>query len=147
MTGRLPDRLTVRLGRASDAEDVLAFWRQATSVESSTDDPPALYTLLDRDPGSLLVAELDGRVVGTVIVGWDGWRAGLYRLAVDPSLRRRGIGETLVRDAERRLRELGARRLAAVVIGEHDHAVGFWQAMGYEHDARVHRFVRTFPAD
>ncbi len=142
-----PDGLTVRSGRAPDVEDVLAFWRRATSVESSTDDPPALNTLLERDPGALLVAELDGRVVGTVIVGWDGWRAGLYRLAVDPSLRRCGIGQTLVREAERRLRELGARRLAAVVIGEHDHAVGFWRAMGYELDARVHRFVRDLPAE
>lgn len=135
------------MGRTSDVEDVLVFWRHATSVETSTDDPSALHTLLDRDPEALLVTELDGRIVATVIVGWDGWRAGLYRLAVAPSLRRRGIGETLVREAERRLRGLGARRLAVVVIGEHDHAVGFWRAMGYEHDAGVGRFVRTLPAD
>jgi ribosomal protein S18 acetylase RimI-like enzyme len=136
----------VRAGRLEDVPAVLLFWRHATSVASSTDDPGGVHALLARDPEALLVAELDGRVVGTLIVGWDGWRAGLYRLAVDPSLRRRGIGGSLVREAERRLLDIGARRVAAVVIGEHDHAVGFWRAMGYEHDARVGRFVRDLPA-
>ena len=137
----------VRAGRPEDVSTVLLFWTQATSVASSTDDPASVRALLARDPEALLVAEVDGRVVGTLIVGWDGWRAGLYRLAVDPSLRRLGIGGSLVREAERRLSELGARRVAAVVIGEHDHAVGFWRAMGYEHDARVGRFVRDLPAE
>jgi ribosomal protein S18 acetylase RimI-like enzyme len=136
----------VRAGRLEDVPAVLLFWRHAKSVASSTDDPIGVHALLARDPEALLVAKLDGRVVGTLIVGWDGWRAGLYRLAVDPSLRRRGIGGSLVREAERRLSDIGARRVAAVVIGEHDHAVGFWRAMGYEHDARVSRFVRDLPA-
>jgi ribosomal protein S18 acetylase RimI-like enzyme len=136
----------VRAGRLEDVPAVLLFWRHATPVASSTDDPRGVHALLARDTEALLVAELDGRVVGTLIVGWDGWRAGLYRLAVDPSLRRRGIGGSLVREAERRLLDIGARRVAAVVIGEHDHAVGFWRAMGYEHDARVGRFVRDLPA-
>jgi ribosomal protein S18 acetylase RimI-like enzyme len=139
--------VVVRTGRSEDVATVLRFWTQATSVASSTDDPESVSALLARDPEALMVAELDGRVVGTLIVGWDGWRAGLYRLAVDPSLRRSGIGGSLVREAERRLSELGARRVAAVVIGEHDHAVGFCRAMGYEHDVRVGRFVRDLPAE
>jgi ribosomal protein S18 acetylase RimI-like enzyme len=141
------DLVIVRSGRPEDVSTVLRFWKEATSVASSTDDPPSVRTLLARDPEALLVAELDGRIIGTLIVGWDGWRAGLYRLAVDPQLRRLGIGGSLVREAERRLAEVGARRVAVVVIGEHDHAVGFWRAMGYEHDARVGRFVRDLPAE
>lgn len=39
---------------------------------------------------------LDGRIVRTIISGWDGWRANLYRLAVDPGLRGRGLGRTLL---------------------------------------------------
>jgi ribosomal protein S18 acetylase RimI-like enzyme len=84
--------VVVRTGRSEDVATVLRFWTQATSVASSTDDPESVSALLARDPEALMVAELDGRVVGTLIVGWDGWRAGLYRLAVDPSLRRSGIG-------------------------------------------------------
>ena len=104
------DHVIVRAGRPEDVSTVLRFWTQATSVASSTDDPESVRALLARDPEALLVAELDGRVVGTLIVGWDGWRAGLYRLAVDPSLRRGGIGGSLVRAG--RASSLRARRTA-----------------------------------
>jgi ribosomal protein S18 acetylase RimI-like enzyme len=80
--------------------------------------------------------------VRTLIVGWDGWRGALYRLAVLPEWRRRGIARLLVGEAERRLRESGARRVAAMVIADHDQAVSFWSALGYGADPRLGRFVR-----
>ena len=84
-------------------------------------------------------------MVGTIIAGWDGWRANFYRLAVLPSARRRGIALRLVADAERRLATKGARRLSAIVMSEHDPAVALWLAAGYHHDTRVGRYVRTLP--
>jgi GNAT superfamily N-acetyltransferase len=57
--------------------------------------------------------------------GWDGWRL-TDRPAVMPAWRRRGVARLLVAHAEDRLRTLGARRVAAMVITEHDQAVGDW---------------------
>src|SRR5215217_7988707 len=70
-----------------------------------------LSRLRARDPGALLVARRDGRVVGTLIAAWDGWRGNMYRLAVAVDHRRRGVGLELVRAGERRLYECGARRV------------------------------------
>ncbi|HEX5371017.1 MAG TPA: GNAT family N-acetyltransferase [Dehalococcoidia bacterium] len=39
--------------------------------------------------------EAEGAVVGTFIVTFDGWRGNMYRLAVLPSLHRRGIARRL----------------------------------------------------
>jgi ribosomal protein S18 acetylase RimI-like enzyme len=117
-------------------------WIDADAVESSTDDEAAIRTLLERDPDALLIASANDRPVGILIVGWDGWRGALYRLAVLPEWRRRGVARLLVAEAEDRLRRLGARRVAAMVITEHDPAVGFWSALGYETDPRLGRFVR-----
>jgi ribosomal protein S18 acetylase RimI-like enzyme len=69
-------------------------------------------------------------VVGTIIAGWDGWRANVYRLAALPSARRRGIALRLVAEAERRLAAKGARRISAIVMSEHDPAVALWLAAG-----------------
>jgi ribosomal protein S18 acetylase RimI-like enzyme len=60
----------------------------------------------------------------------------LYRLAVAPAWRRRGVGSRLLDEAGSRLRELGARRVGAMVIAEHDDAVAFWVARGYDADPR-----------
>ena len=124
---------------------MLGLWRAAGSVPSVSDDPASLERLLETRADALLVAEVDGRIVGTIIAGWDGWRANFYRLAVLPSARRRGIALQLVNEAERRLAAKGARRLSAIVMSEHDPAVALWLAAGYTHDTRVGRYVRTLP--
>jgi ribosomal protein S18 acetylase RimI-like enzyme len=59
--------------------------------------------LLAADPGALLVAEADGRIVGALIAASDGWRASMYRLAVDRKYRRRGIAQRLIACGEARL--------------------------------------------
>jgi len=90
-----------------------------------------------------LVAEEGGRLVGTVIAGWDGWRGNMYRLAVLPRFRRRGIARSLVAEAERRLRAKGARRITALVVKDEEEALAFWHAAEYEHDQRMVRYVKT----
>jgi ribosomal protein S18 acetylase RimI-like enzyme len=144
---RDPDSdLLVRPGRPEDIPGVLALWREAEAVPSVSDDPASLARLLATSADALLVAEADGRLVGTIVAGWDGWRGNLYRLAVRPSARRRGIALRLVAEAERRLAAKGARRLSALVMSTHDPAIALWTAAGYHHDHRVGRYVRTLPS-
>src|SRR4051812_12192873 len=95
------------------------------------------------DADALRGAERGGRVGGTVVAGWDGWRGALWRLVVEPAERRRGVGRSLVEAAEKRLRGLGATRISALVGREEGEAAAFWEATGYAHDANVTRFVRN----
>lgn len=134
----------VRPAGTGDAAAVLELWRVADAVPSATDDPPALELLLARAPEGLLVAETDdAAIIGSVIAVFDGWRANLYRLAVHPGHRRRGVATALVADAERRLRDAGGRRISALVVHDHADAVACWAALGYEPDRRVTRSVKT----
>jgi ribosomal protein S18 acetylase RimI-like enzyme len=125
-----------------DLPAVLDLWRRAGVAAGATDNGPALRQLLGRDPGSLLVVDAGGRVVGSVIAAWDGWRGGMYRLAVDPERRRLGLARALVAAGEQRLRELGAQRITALVEGEDPRAVAVWRAAGYVRDPRVARYVK-----
>jgi ribosomal protein S18 acetylase RimI-like enzyme len=99
--------------------------------------------LLARDPGSLLVAELGERIVGALIATWDGWRGNLYRLAVLSEHRRRGVGLLLVREGERRLLAMGARRISALVGRDDEAAARLWTAAGYDRDELIGRFVKN----
>jgi ribosomal protein S18 acetylase RimI-like enzyme len=124
-----------------DIAGVLAFWA-AAAEPTSTDSAEALAVLLQRDPGALVLAEVDGRIVGSVIAGWDGWRGSVYRLAVAPERRQRGLGRSLLRAAEDRLRALGARRAHAIVVGANATAVAFWAASDWEHQDGQLRFAK-----
>ena len=92
-----------------------------------------------------MVAEPGGEIVGSLIAGWDGWRATFYRLAVDPAHRRHGLATALVRAGEERLRALGAHRLNAIVETHKPGAMAFWASAGYELQTARSRFVKNLP--
>jgi ribosomal protein S18 acetylase RimI-like enzyme len=125
---------------AEDIPGVLAFW-ETSAQPTSTDSVEALRGLLERDPGALIVAVEDGRIIGSVIAGWDGWRGSVYRLAVAADHRRQGLARSLLRAAEDRLAELGAHRLHAIVVGTESQAVAFWEATDWEHQRGQLRYV------
>jgi ribosomal protein S18 acetylase RimI-like enzyme len=135
----------LRAGTAADIDDVLALWKRAETGPSTTESAADLRWLLERDADALLLADDEGRVVGSLIAGWDGWRGTFYRLAVDSAHRRRGLATRMVGAGEERLRALGAKRLNAIVESEEADAMAFWAAAGYELQAARSRFVKNIP--
>jgi ribosomal protein S18 acetylase RimI-like enzyme len=131
---------TIRPARVSDVGALLELWGAARSGHAITADTPAR---VERALDAVLVAEVDGAIVGAVIAAFDGWRGNFYRLAVAPAVRRRGIGARLVAAGEERLRALGAPRVSALVAFEDSDARGFWEAVGYGADADIGRMVKT----
>jgi ribosomal protein S18 acetylase RimI-like enzyme len=121
----------VRTATVADVDQVLSVWAGAGAHPTSTDDAASVGALVARDPDALLVAEIDGRMVGTLMATWDGWRGNMYRLAVLPDVRRRGIASLLVHEGESRLRALGCRRITALVLDVDAHAAGFWTEVDY----------------
>jgi ribosomal protein S18 acetylase RimI-like enzyme len=123
---------------------VLALWDSARSPVSVTPDSAEAIEALIAQPGSVLLLALDGdALVGTLVVGWDGWRGNMYRLAVRSDMRRRGIALALVEAGHAHLRSIGARRVTALVGEDQDSAAGLWRAAGYARDDRIDRFVRN----
>ncbi|MBO1332415.1 GNAT family N-acetyltransferase [Streptomyces sp. VRA16 Mangrove soil] len=136
--------LRIRSAAPTDLDAVLAFWKVAAEGTSISDDRAGVERLVARDPEALLLAERDGELVGTVIAGWDGWRASLYRLAVHPDARRQGVGSALLTAAEERFVALGGRRGDAMVLDENELAHHAWKAAGYAPQPEWSRWVKPF---
>ena len=110
------------------------------------------------DVAETYVAELDGRIVGSVafypdvvLEGWsnlpDGW-AGFRALAVDPAARGAGIGRALVDHCIRRAREVAAPVLGIHTIHLLADAMRLYERVGFvrcpEYDLRA---ADVFPAE
>lgn len=135
--------MDIRPAARDDITGVLDLWAASRSAAAVTPDThESASRLLERDPEALLVAVEDGVVVAALVAGWDGWRANLYRLAVRPTHRRRGVARALVDAAHERLRASGAPRATALVAADEADAAGFWEAAGYGRDPQMARYVR-----
>ncbi len=102
-----------------------------------SDDPGEIRKKLQRDPDLFLVAEKDGRMIGTVIGGFDGRRGMVYHLAVEETLRERGIGSMLMEELEARLRRKGCIRCTLLVTTDNISAMQFYENHGWKRMAEV----------
>ncbi|GAA2897758.1 N-acetyltransferase [Actinoplanes cyaneus] len=135
--------LILRVAKRSELDSVLAFWRGAAENDSRpADTSDAVDALVARDPEALILAITDGKIAGTIIAGWDGWRCHLYRLAVAPEHRRQGIGARLIEAAEERFRGLGGTRVDAMVLDGNERAHRIWAAHGYRRQDEWSRWVK-----
>jgi ribosomal protein S18 acetylase RimI-like enzyme len=132
-------RVSVRPARSQDAEAVIAADRLTWTSATSPAPPPQDWTVTDptavvRD---LLVAELDGRVVGYVrlirasdLPSHQHVRA-LEGLAVHPDAQGRGVGRALVLAAVEAARAAGARKLSLRVLGPNAPARALYARCGF----------------
>jgi ribosomal protein S18 acetylase RimI-like enzyme len=124
--------MKIREFRVEDYPTVRSLWQTAGLVLRPGDELEDVKLKLQRDPELFLVAELDDRIIGSVIGGWDGRRGWIYHLAVDPKHQRKGVGLGLVREVERRLIAKGAKKVNAQVYKWNEQSSKFFKAIGYE---------------
>jgi len=136
------DNLSIRACRLEDIGGVLELWQQADATPSVTDTGDDLRRAVADSPAHVLVAEVNGRLIGSIIGTFDGWRGNIYRLVVHPDYRRHGVARALVAEVERKMAEQGAKRITALVEKDHPLAMNFWEAVGYRVDERIVRRVR-----
>ena len=137
----------LRPATVDDIPALLEFWRTSAEDTNRTgDDTAAVTELIARDPDALVLAVEAGEggeeIVGSLVAGFDGWRCHLYRFAVRPDRRRRGIGQALLDAAEERFRAFGARRADAMVLEDNTLAHRAWSAGGYASQPEWRRWVK-----
>jgi GNAT superfamily N-acetyltransferase len=121
----------IRAVRDEDTDAVVALWH-AAGVARPWNDPVADLAFARRGPHStVLVAERNGQVVATAMVGEDGHRGWVHYVAADPALQGGGLGRAIMTAAEDWLRGRGVWKVQLLVREGNEAVRQFYERLGY----------------
>ena len=123
----------VRIMTIEDYEGVYALWKKIKGfgIRSIDDSKEGVARFLKRNPTTSVVAEKDGRIVGSILCGHDGRRGCLYHVCVDEDYRRHGIGKRMVVFAMKALKEEKINKVSLIAFTENDIGNAFWNTIGW----------------
>lgn len=129
-------RIATYADRHFDGVD--ALWREAFPNDSPWNSASvAIPEKLRVQPELFLVAVAEDDVIGSVMAGYDGHRGWISRIAVRQSNRLRGVGRSLLAEAERRLSALGCTKINLQVVASNASVTNFYKQAGYAVEERV----------
>ena len=129
--------LLIRPYEERDGDAVVALWRACGLVVPWNDPLKDIERKLRVQRDLFLVGSLDGRLVATVMAGYEGHRGWINYLAVAEECRRQGLGRRMMDGAEARLRAMGCPKINLQIRKTNPAAVGFYRSLGFVEDESV----------
>jgi len=140
--------MIIRKATISDYNTIVSIWEAAGLPYRplGRDSRESIEKEMKKGFGYFLIAEVDGKVVGLVLLTHDGRKGWINRLAIIPEFRKQGIGKALVDKAESILDELGIGIYACLIEDYNKSSLEVFQKLGYNEFPGMHYLTkRKFP--
>lgn len=129
--------MDVREYRPADEPSVIRLWTQCGLTRPWNDPRKDILRKLSVQPNLFLVGLIDGRIVASVMAGFDGHRGWVNYLAVAEKHRNRGLGRTLMQRVETALEGMGCPKLNIQIRAANAAVVAFYEKLGYARDETI----------
>ncbi|MGA2768220.1 MAG: GNAT family acetyltransferase [Candidatus Bathyarchaeia archaeon] len=120
--------------RSEYQDAIVDLWRECHLIAPQNDPVEDIQKKHDFQPGLFFVALLDEKVIGSVMVGYEGHRGWLNYLAVLPDYQKRGYGRKLVEQAIHELKKLGCLKVNLQIRRSNISAVEFYKRLEFTED-------------
>ncbi len=121
---------------------VVDLWEKCGLIVPQNDPVEDIKKKTSFQPELFFIALLDGQLVGSVMVGYEGHRGWLNYLAVLPTFQKRGFGRKLVNKAIAELKKIGCPKLNLQVRKSNTSVIEFYKHLGFEEEDRISLGVR-----
>ena len=129
--------MQIRSYNAEDRDSLIALWQAVFPDDPPHNAPAAMIDAKLAVDDLIFVAEVDAKIVGACMAGYDGHRGWLYALAVLESHRGQGIGASLVERSSQALKAKGCIKVNLQVRASNQAVERFYQSLGFETEARI----------
>lgn len=127
----------IRSYKPSDYPAVKHILQEADMFNDSWDSEVNLAEMIAADAETVLVAEMDGVIVGSVyVIRFGSNVAYIFRLAVKKEQRDKGIGSKLLEEVQKRFSAKGFREFGMFVTANETKLHEFYNKRGYHTSGR-----------
>jgi len=126
--------MEIREYREKDANAVIALWIQCGLVVPRNNPQKDIERKLKVDRDLFLVGILEGKIIASVMGGYEGHRGWINYLAVDPACRRQGYGRRIMQEIEKRIRARDCPKINLQVRATNQGVIQFYRSLGYADD-------------
>jgi ribosomal protein S18 acetylase RimI-like enzyme len=129
--------MKIRPFEAGDQNKVIELWKDCQLIVPWNDPLKDIARKLKVDADLFLVGESEGKIIATVMGGYEGHRGWINYLAVSPQRQRKGYGKKIMQLVEQRIQQRGCPKINLMIRASNSEAVAFYQALGYDLETSV----------
>lgn len=130
----------------SDIDAVIALWERCGLTVPHNDPQRDIAFARRAGNADVLVADVLGKIVASVMVGHDGHRGWVYYVAVDPGRRRESMGRQVMEAAETWLKARGVPKGQLMIRDTNVPVRDFYARLGWVEEPRI-VMSKRFDAD
>lgn len=124
----------IRQYSPDDQKAVIELWQKCNVVRPQNNPYRDIERKLKVNPELFLVGLIDGKIVATVMGGYEGHRGWLNYLAVHPDYQKTGLGKQIVKAIEDKLSAMGCPKINLQIRTNNLSAIYFYERIGYKND-------------
>lgn len=125
--------MMIRTMTLKDYDKVYELWSgiKGFGLRTVDDSRGGVEMFLNRNPATSVVAEEDGKIIGSILCGHDGRRGCMYHVCVAEGYRKHGIGQKMALEAMKRLKEEGINKVSLIAFKSNAVGNEFWNKVGW----------------
>ena len=125
--------MQIRAMKKEDYSDVFTLWKsiEGFGIRTIDDSEEGITRFLERNPTTSVVAEEDGKIIGSILCGHDGRTGCFYHVCVERTQRNRGIATKMVQYALEALKKEKVSKVSLVAFSENETGNACWHELGW----------------
>jgi ribosomal protein S18 acetylase RimI-like enzyme len=137
--------MKIRSYESKDEKKVIQLWIDCGLVMPHNNPIRDIERKRKVNPEWFLVGELDGDIIASCMVGYEGHRGWINYLAVSPSCQRNGYAKRIMDKAGSLLIEAGCPKINLQIRTSNQKVIEFYKSIGFKIDEVVSMGKRLEP--
>ena len=134
--------MDIRVMKSEDYDKLYELWMtiKGFGIRSIDDSREGVTRFLKRNPTTSITAWDGDTLIGAILCGHDGRRAGLYHVCVQEKYRKHGIGQKLVEHCLKALEAENISKVNLIAFKQNETGNRFWQGLGWKYCDNVNYY-------